>query len=93
MMSTPYQQYKSPQKFYQSVTMSSTPWILMESLKTPSWLERVVIIGATKPKNITLHQPGGSEVQLDFDYDAQTSVITVRKPGVNIASDFTISLR
>ncbi|CAJ0961592.1 unnamed protein product [Ranitomeya imitator] len=162
-----YQQYKSPQKFYQSVTMSSIPVFqrggsiiprkdrarrssdcmqddpftlyvalnlqgeaqgelylddghsfnyqqndflyrkfsyshgeltsssldLNGKFETPSWLERVVIIGATKPKNITLHQPGGSEVQLDFDYDAQTSVITVRKPGVNIASDFTISLR
>ncbi|XP_044125389.1 neutral alpha-glucosidase AB isoform X2 [Bufo gargarizans] len=61
--------------------------------ETPSWLERVVIIGAAKPNIVTLYQPGGSEVHLEFDYNAQTSVITVRKPGVNIASDFTISFR
>ncbi|XP_075044679.1 neutral alpha-glucosidase AB isoform X2 [Mixophyes fleayi] len=63
------------------------------TFETHSWLERVVIIGAAKPNSITLRQPGGSEMQLDFDYDAQMSVITVRKPGVNIAADFTMSLR
>ncbi|XP_077143628.1 neutral alpha-glucosidase AB isoform X3 [Ranitomeya variabilis] len=78
---------------YSHGELTSSSLDLNGKFETPSWLERVVIIGATKPKNITLHQPGGSEVQLEFDYDAQTSVITVRKPGVNIASDFTISLR
>ncbi|XP_018115471.1 neutral alpha-glucosidase AB isoform X1 [Xenopus laevis] len=61
--------------------------------KTPSWIERIIIIGATKPTSITLSLAGGSESSLEFAYDQPTSVITVRKPGVNIASDFTVSLR
>uniref|UniRef100_A0A8C5R3E1 Neutral alpha-glucosidase AB n=1 Tax=Leptobrachium leishanense TaxID=445787 RepID=A0A8C5R3E1_9ANUR len=60
---------------------------------TPSWLERVIIIGASRPTSVTLSLPGGSVTPLEFEYDSRTSVIAVRKPGVNIASDFTISLR
>ncbi|KAM4722522.1 neutral alpha-glucosidase AB isoform 4-T4 [Rhinophrynus dorsalis] len=61
--------------------------------KTPSWIEKIIIIGAANPTSITLHMPGGSDVPLEFEYDSHMSVITVRKPGVNIASDFTMSLR
>ncbi|XP_068117348.1 neutral alpha-glucosidase AB isoform X2 [Hyperolius riggenbachi] len=63
------------------------------TFETSEWLERVIIIGSSKPNSITLHQPDGSETQLEFEYNSQTSVLTVRKPGVNIASDFTMSLR
>ncbi|KAM4017095.1 neutral alpha-glucosidase AB isoform 2-T2 [Anomaloglossus baeobatrachus] len=78
---------------YSHGKLTSSSLDVTGKFETPSWLERVVIIGATKPNSITLHHPGGSDVQLEFDYNAQTSVITVRKPGVNIASDFTMSLR
>ncbi len=36
---------------------------------------------------------GGSVLPLDFTYDASTKVLTVRKPGVNMASDFTMQLQ
>ncbi|KAM4617591.1 neutral alpha-glucosidase AB [Discoglossus pictus] len=61
--------------------------------ESPSWIERIIFIGAPKPTRITLRQPGHSDTPLEFEYDAHTSVITVRKPGMNIASDFTLSLR
>ncbi|XP_053304771.1 neutral alpha-glucosidase AB isoform X2 [Spea bombifrons] len=61
--------------------------------ETPSWVERVIIIGATKPSSITISIPGGTTKALEFEYDFNRSVITVRKPGVNIASDFTMSVR
>ncbi|MEE6526659.1 hypothetical protein FKM82_027435, partial [Ascaphus truei] len=61
--------------------------------ETPSWIERVIIIGAASPTSATLRLPDGSETPLEFDYNPNTAVIIVRKPGVNIASDFTLSLR
>ncbi|XP_053575926.1 neutral alpha-glucosidase AB isoform X2 [Bombina bombina] len=61
--------------------------------KTPSWIERIIILGVTKPTSVTLRLPGLSETQLEFEYDANTLALTVRKPGMNIAADFTVSLR
>ncbi|KAM8938957.1 neutral alpha-glucosidase AB isoform 1-T1 [Pelodytes ibericus] len=61
--------------------------------ETTNWLERVIIIGVSQPTSVTLRLPEGSETPLEFEFDSHTSVTTIRKPGVNIASDFTISLR
>nr|XP_020652990.1 neutral alpha-glucosidase AB [Pogona vitticeps] len=57
------------------------------TFETPAWLERVVILGAGKPAAIFLNQEGATETRLDFTHEAETSVLTIRKPAVNIGTD------
>ncbi|XP_029862729.1 neutral alpha-glucosidase AB isoform X1 [Aquila chrysaetos chrysaetos] len=63
------------------------------SFDTPAWLERVVILGAGKPAAVVLRPADGSETRLDFQHEAETSVLTLRKPGVRIGDDWAIVLR
>lgn len=35
----------------------------------------------------------GNESQLEFDFDASMSVVTVRKPGMNAGADWTVTLQ
>ncbi|XP_015278196.1 PREDICTED: neutral alpha-glucosidase AB isoform X1 [Gekko japonicus] len=63
------------------------------SYETSAWIERVVILGAGKPAAVFLKQAGVTETRLDFTHEADTSVLTLRKPAVNIAADWSISLR
>uniref|UniRef100_H9GE36 Glucosidase II alpha subunit n=1 Tax=Anolis carolinensis TaxID=28377 RepID=H9GE36_ANOCA len=64
------------------------------SFETPAWIERVVILGAGKPAAVFLKEDNGAaETRLDFIHQAETSVLTIRKPGVNIGADWSISLR
>ncbi|XP_043931309.1 neutral alpha-glucosidase AB-like [Protopterus annectens] len=59
---------------------------------TASWIERVVIMGAARPTSVHLTNADGSKLTLDFEHNAETSVLTIRKPAVNTATDWTISL-
>ncbi|KAF3822164.1 hypothetical protein GH733_007538 [Mirounga leonina] len=61
--------------------------------ETPIWIERVVIIGAGKPAAVVLQTKGSPESRLSFQHDPETSVLILRKPGVNVASDWSIHLR
>ncbi|XP_074986594.1 neutral alpha-glucosidase AB isoform X2 [Caretta caretta] len=61
--------------------------------ESPAWIERVVILGAGKPAAVFLRQPGMAETRLDFQHEPETSVLTLRKPGVNIGANWSISLR
>ncbi|XP_054997011.1 neutral alpha-glucosidase AB isoform X2 [Sorex araneus] len=61
--------------------------------ETPIWIERVVIIGAGKPAAVVLQTEGSPESRLSFQHDPETSVLVLRKPGVNVASDWSIHLR
>uniref|UniRef100_A0A8B9TL78 Uncharacterized protein n=1 Tax=Anas platyrhynchos TaxID=8839 RepID=A0A8B9TL78_ANAPL len=63
------------------------------SFETPAWVERVVILGAGKPAAVVLRPAAGPETRLDFQHDAETSVLTLRKPGVPIGADWAIVLR
>ncbi|XP_063173093.1 neutral alpha-glucosidase AB isoform X1 [Candoia aspera] len=63
------------------------------SFETLAWIERVVILGAGKPAAVFLKQDGAAETRLDFTHEAETSVLTVRKPAVNVGADWSISLR
>ncbi|PIK52128.1 hypothetical protein BSL78_10975 [Apostichopus japonicus] len=57
-----------------------------------SWLERVVIIGLSEsPNHVSLISQGGNTQSLEFGYSAQR-VLSIRKPAINIAEDFEISL-
>ncbi|XP_058382643.1 neutral alpha-glucosidase AB isoform X1 [Diceros bicornis minor] len=61
--------------------------------ETPIWIERVVIIGAGKPAAVVLQTKGSPETRLSFQHDPETSVLILRKPGVNVASDWSIHLQ
>uniref|UniRef100_F7FGD1 Neutral alpha-glucosidase AB n=1 Tax=Macaca mulatta TaxID=9544 RepID=F7FGD1_MACMU len=61
--------------------------------ETPIWIERVVIIGAGKPAAAVLQTKGSPESRLSFQHDPETSVLVLRKPGINVASDWSIHLR
>ncbi|XP_068182026.1 neutral alpha-glucosidase AB isoform X3 [Antennarius striatus] len=59
---------------------------------TLSWIERIVILGASKPKQVTLKTAGAEDTQLEYDFDASMSVLTLRKPGMNAGIDWTVTL-
>lgn len=50
-------------------------------------------MGAGKPAAVVLQTKGSPESRLSFQHDPETSVLTLRKPGVNVASDWSIHLR
>ncbi|XP_063046439.1 neutral alpha-glucosidase AB isoform X2 [Engraulis encrasicolus] len=58
---------------------------------TPSWIEKVVILGSSNPRQVSL-KSDGKETALEFEFDPSVSVLTVRKPGVNAAADWMIQL-
>lgn len=59
--------------------------------QTGSWLERVVFIGIEKePTGAKLISPSGKEEILGVQYEARKKLLTVRKPGVNMAEDWEI---
>ncbi|KAM4733137.1 neutral alpha-glucosidase AB isoform 3-T3 [Anableps anableps] len=60
---------------------------------TKSWVERIIILGASKPSMITLKTADGEENQLEFDFDASVFVLTIRKPGMNAGADWTVTLQ
>uniref|UniRef100_A0A8C9ZHG4 Glucosidase II alpha subunit n=1 Tax=Sander lucioperca TaxID=283035 RepID=A0A8C9ZHG4_SANLU len=60
---------------------------------TQSWIERIVILGASKPSTVTLKTADGKESQLEFDFDASMSVLTLRKPGMNAGVDWNVMLQ
>ncbi|XP_059811360.1 neutral alpha-glucosidase AB isoform X2 [Hypanus sabinus] len=59
---------------------------------TPAWIERVVVLGTRKPSSVVLKLPDGTESRLDFEYNTEPSVLTIRKPAVNVASDWTLDI-
>uniref|UniRef100_A0A3Q2NRX6 Glucosidase II alpha subunit n=1 Tax=Fundulus heteroclitus TaxID=8078 RepID=A0A3Q2NRX6_FUNHE len=59
---------------------------------TKSWVERIIILGASNPSTITLRTADGVN-QLEFDFDASMSVLTIRKPGMNAGADWSVSLQ
>ncbi|KAE8285848.1 Neutral alpha-glucosidase AB [Larimichthys crocea] len=59
---------------------------------TRSWIERIIILGASKPGKVTL-TAGAQESQLEFEFDASMSVLTIRKPGMNAGVDWTVKLQ
>ncbi|XP_057707085.1 neutral alpha-glucosidase AB isoform X1 [Corythoichthys intestinalis] len=60
---------------------------------THSTIERIVILGVSKPRKATLRTADGQTSQLEFDFDAATSVLTLRKPGMNAGTDWTVMLQ
>ncbi|KAJ0002884.1 hypothetical protein NQD34_008033 [Periophthalmus magnuspinnatus] len=60
---------------------------------TASWVERILIIGASKPSKVTLQTADGQESTIEFDFDASMSVLTLRKPGMNAGENWKVMLQ
>ncbi|XP_076015650.1 neutral alpha-glucosidase AB isoform X3 [Genypterus blacodes] len=73
--------------------LSSTNLVPDAQFATGSWVERIIILGASKPSKVTLRGPDGEENQLEFEFDASMSVLTLRKPGMNAGANWTITLQ
>ncbi|XP_060557069.1 neutral alpha-glucosidase AB-like isoform X2 [Ruditapes philippinarum] len=59
---------------------------------TKEWLEKIVVVGLrTEPTKAVL-KVKGEESSLQWEYNSQYGQLIIRKPGVNIASDFSIKL-
>jgi alpha 1,3-glucosidase len=57
-------------------------------------VERIVILGAGRaPVSITASDAGAAPRSVDFTYDASLDAITLRKPDVKIAYDWTVQLQ
>uniref|UniRef100_W5KT68 Glucosidase II alpha subunit n=1 Tax=Astyanax mexicanus TaxID=7994 RepID=W5KT68_ASTMX len=61
------------------------------NFSTKSWIEKVLILGASKPSKVTLKMDG-KETSVDFEFDASMSVLTLRKPGMNAGADWAVVL-
>ncbi|RMX38788.1 hypothetical protein pdam_00017684 [Pocillopora damicornis] len=60
---------------------------------TAAWIERIVILGISNaPKGIFLTSDGGETRHLQFTHDPSTHTMTIKKPGVNIAKEWTITM-
>jgi len=61
-------------------------------INTPVWLERVLVLGSSPPNGqATVASPSGvTNTQATFDYS--TKVLTIRRPGVKLDTEWTISV-
>ncbi|XP_017768243.1 PREDICTED: neutral alpha-glucosidase AB [Nicrophorus vespilloides] len=60
---------------------------------TLSWLERVVVLGASNNfRYATLKTPKGEDTILQVSYDSEGRSLIIRKPGVSMREKFTITL-
>uniref|UniRef100_A0A672PM28 Neutral alpha-glucosidase AB-like n=1 Tax=Sinocyclocheilus grahami TaxID=75366 RepID=A0A672PM28_SINGR len=71
-------------------TLSSRNLAPDSQFSTASWIEKIVIIGGSQPSSVTLKN---AESALEFEFDSTLAVLTLRKPGVNAAADWTVVLR
>lgn len=61
--------------------------------ETKSWLERVIVLGfENEPKAVKIVTPSDGEQTLDFFHNKNNHVLSIRKPGINIASEFEIQI-
>nr|XP_015802455.2 neutral alpha-glucosidase AB isoform X5 [Nothobranchius furzeri] len=79
--------------FFSNNVLSSVNVAPEAQFTTKSWIERVVILGASKPRKVTLITADGHKSQLDFDFDASVSVLTIRKPSMNAGEDWSMALQ
>ncbi|CAB4000528.1 Neutral alpha-glucosidase AB, partial [Paramuricea clavata] len=61
--------------------------------ETKSWLERIVILGMSQnPSQIVVTDKDGKTRKLDYQHDAGAYRLTIKKPAVNMAEDWSIVL-
>ena len=84
-------EYVHRQFTYKQNMLFSTNKDAKGNFQTKSWLERVIVYGlTTEPKTVKIEYDGNQSAQLQFTYDANSKVVLIRKPGVNINKDWSI---
>jgi len=61
--------------------------------ETKVWLEKVIILGNGPNNNPARVITKNEDVYVDTLYDTSANILTIRKPGVNLGEEFTISLK
>ncbi|XP_062844352.1 neutral alpha-glucosidase AB-like [Trichomycterus rosablanca] len=74
-------------------TLSSRNLALGSNFTTEAWIEKVIIMGAVQPSSVFLKTTDGVRVAVEFDFDSDTSVLTLRKPGMNAGAEWTVFLQ
>jgi alpha 1,3-glucosidase len=73
-------------------TFTSSTWTFSGTFPTKAWVERIVILGyPLEPYRVMISLGAGSE-ELMFDYKSSNKALTVRRPGINILEDFSITI-
>ncbi|CAI9723815.1 neutral alpha-glucosidase AB-like isoform X2 [Octopus vulgaris] len=93
--STKYKQAEfAHQEFtFEKNTLSTKLVNPQTSYKTKEWIERIIIAGLEKqPMKPTLSVNGSPSKILETKYYTETKVLVIRKPGVNIMDNWTITL-
>ncbi|XP_052782433.1 neutral alpha-glucosidase AB-like isoform X2 [Mya arenaria] len=62
------------------------------SFSTKEWVEKIVIIGLSARPTKAILNVKGVESSLQLSYSSDNNQVIIRKPGVNIAKDFSIKL-
>ncbi|GCC16765.1 hypothetical protein chiPu_0021435, partial [Chiloscyllium punctatum] len=73
-----------------SLTSSADP---VGHYKTAAWIERILVLGARRPATVTIKLSDGTESNLNFEYNVETLVLTIRKPAVNVNAEWSLYLR
>ncbi|XP_043540653.1 neutral alpha-glucosidase AB-like [Chiloscyllium plagiosum] len=73
-----------------SLTSSADP---VGHYKTAAWIERILVLGARRPVTVTIKLADGTESNLNFEYNVETLVLTIRKPAVNVNAEWSLYLR
>jgi alpha 1,3-glucosidase len=72
--------------------LSSVALHASDKFAPPNWLERVEFLGASPPAKVTLSRAGAADEEVGFTYAEGSRTLTLRKPGVPMASDWAITL-
>ncbi|CAB1316098.1 unnamed protein product [Coregonus sp. 'balchen'] len=74
-------------------TLSASDLSPDSRFSTASWVEKVIILGAQKPDAVTLTMTDGGESSVEFEFDPDTAVLTLRKPGLNTGVNWTLQVQ
>jgi len=89
-------QYKEGKFNYVSFTYDNgnlqAKMIKPSGMETKVWLEKVLIMGGGPSNNPARVIAKDTDMYVDTTYDTSSGVLTIRKPGVNLGQEFSISL-
>lgn len=66
----------------------------LQHAKDTRMIERIVVMGATKPKEIALtHVTSSTSTPLEFQYDEKSKILIIRQPDVSALEQWSITLK
>lgn len=66
----------------------------LQHTKDIRMIERIVVMGATKPKEIALtHATSSTSTPIEFQYDEKSKLLIIRKPEVSALEQWSITFR